>query len=47
MYELYVYYDMIKYPLAEIGNRFYDYYVLRYGFFLKNVRFEEYDVTND
>ena len=30
---------MIKYPLAEIGNRYYDYYVLRYGFFLKNIRY--------
>ena len=43
-YELYIYYDMIKYPLAEIGNKAYDYYVTRYGCFLKNVRFEEYDV---
>jgi hypothetical protein len=44
IYELYIYYDMIKYPLAEIGNKHYDYYVLRYGYFLKNIRFEEYDV---
>lgn len=35
---------MIKYPLAEIGNKYYDYFVLRYGSFLKNIRFEEYDV---
>lgn len=39
IYELYIYQDMIKYPLAQIGNKYYDYYVLRYGFFLKNIRF--------
>ena len=44
IYELYIYYDMLKYPLARIGNRLYDYYVVRYGCFLKNIRFEEYDV---
>ena len=43
-YELYCYYDMIKYPTASIGNDKYDYYVLRYGAFLKNIRFVEYDV---
>ena len=31
---------MLKYPMAEIGNRIYDYYVIRYGSFLKNVRYE-------
>jgi hypothetical protein len=31
---------MIRYPQAEIGNKKYDYYVLRYGCFLKNIRFE-------
>lgn len=45
IYELYIYYDMIKYPLAEVGNSTYDYYVVRYGSFLRNVRFEEYDVS--
>lgn len=45
IYELYIYYDMLKYPMAEIGNRLYDYYVLRYGFFLKNIRYIEYDVS--
>lgn len=45
IYELYIYYDMLKYPLAKIGNRLYDYYVVRYGCFLKNIRFEEYDVS--
>lgn len=43
-YELYIYYDMIKYPLAEIGSSLYEYYVLHYGFFLKTIRFAEYDV---
>lgn len=46
IYELYIYYDMMRYPLAEIGNKTYDYYVLYYGFFLKNIRFEEYDVLD-
>lgn len=31
--------------MAKIGNRLYDYYVIRYGCFLKNIRFEEYDVS--
>lgn len=43
-YELYAYYDMIEYPLAEIGNQKYEYYVTRYSFYLKNIRFVEYDV---
>ena len=30
--------------MAEIGNKLYEYYVVRYGYFLKSVRFEEYDV---
>lgn len=43
-YELYIYYDMMKYPLAEIGKNYYDYYVIRYGCFLKNIRCQEYYV---
>lgn len=39
-YELYIYYDMIKYPEAFIGNAKYEYYLNRYGTFLKNLRFE-------
>ena len=31
---------MLKYPLAEVGNAYYDYYVNRYGGFLKNIRYE-------
>jgi hypothetical protein len=46
VYELYLYYDMLRYPLAEIGNALYDYYVVRYGSFLKNVRYEEYNVPS-
>ena len=45
VYELYIYYDMLKYPLAEIGNSYYDYYVTRYGCFLKNIRFQQYYVN--
>jgi len=39
-YELYIYYDMIKYPEAFIGNARYEYYLNRYGSFLKNLRYE-------
>ena len=39
IYHLYIYYDMLKYPMAEIGNKLYDYYVIRYGTFLKNIRY--------
>lgn len=39
-YELYIYYDMINYPTAHIGNKFYDYYVVKYGSVLKNIRFQ-------
>lgn len=46
IYELYIYYDMIKYPVAQIGNQKYEYYAVRYGSYLKNVRYEEYDVKN-
>ena len=35
---------MIKYPTAVIGNEKYEYYAIRYGSQLKNIRFEEYDV---
>lgn len=44
VYELYIYYDMINYPAAVIGNSRYDYYSVRYGSLLKNIRFVEYDV---
>lgn len=44
-YELYIYYDMINYPAAVIGNEKYEYYSQRYGSLLKNIRFQEYDVT--
>ena len=30
---------MIKYPEAIIGNDKYEYYVTRYGTFLKNIRY--------
>ena len=40
MYQLYIYYDMINYPKAKIGNVSYDEYVLKYGSILKNIRFE-------
>lgn len=36
---------MLKYPMADIGNSYYNYYVYRYGCFLKNIRYEEYDVN--
>ena len=44
VYELYIYYDMIKYPVATIGSDKYEYYAIRYGSLLKNIRYEEYDV---
>lgn len=44
-YELYIYYDMINYPAAAIGNEKYEYYSLKYGSLLKNIRFQEYDVS--
>lgn len=39
-YHLYIYYDMISYPEAMIGNDKYEYYVRRYSTFLKNLRYE-------
>ncbi len=39
MYELYIYYDMIKYPVAMIGNEKYEYYAIRYGSLLKTIRY--------
>lgn len=38
-YELYIYYDMIKYPVATLGNEKYEYYAIRYSHFLKNIRY--------
>ena len=43
-YHLYIYYDMIRYPEAMIGNERYEHYITRYSTFLKNLRYEEYDV---
>lgn len=40
IYQMYVYYDMIKYPVAVIGTEKYDYFTVRYGSLLKNIRFE-------
>jgi hypothetical protein len=39
-YELYIYHDMIKYPTAAIGNAKYEYYAIRYGSYLKHIRYE-------
>lgn len=41
---MFIYYEMIKYPAAAIGSDKYEYYAIRYGTFLKNMRYEEYDV---
>lgn len=38
-YELYIYYDMIKYPEAKIGSKEYEYYLTRYGSILKNLKY--------
>ena len=35
---------MINYPTAEIGNKKYEYYCIKYGSLLRNIRFIEYDV---
>ena len=42
-YHLYIYNDMTQYPSAVIGSHRYEYYLIRYGTFLKNIRFEEYE----
>ena len=39
-YHLYIYYDMIRYPEAIIGNERYEFFVTRYSTFLKNLRYE-------
>jgi hypothetical protein len=44
VYELYIYYDMLNYPKAQIGDEQYEYYLIKYGSFLKNIRYEEFDV---
>lgn len=44
LYQLYIYYDMMKYPVAHIGNKKFQYYAIRYGSLLKSIRFEQYDV---
>lgn len=46
IYELYVYYDMLAYPVAAIGNKRYDFYATRYGCLLRDIRFDEYDVID-
>jgi hypothetical protein len=46
IYQLYIYYDMIGYPLAHIGNEKYEYYCLKYGSILKNIRYEEFNVIS-
>lgn len=39
-YHLFIYYDMMDYPSAAIGNAKYEYYLTRYSCFLKNIRFD-------
>lgn len=36
---------MMKYPVAKLGNAKLEYYAVRYGCYLRNIRFEEYDVS--
>lgn len=38
-YQLYIYYDMIKYPYFHINSQEYEHYTIKYGYFLKNIRF--------
>ena len=46
-YELYVYYEMMRYPEAVIGSVRYEHYLTRYSVFLKNLRFEEYPASEE
>ena len=42
IYEIYVFYRLIPYPFAEVASKKYAYYVEKYSFFLRDLRFEEY-----
>jgi hypothetical protein len=39
IYQLYVYYELIKYPLIQLGSIKYREIVKKYGFYLKRMRF--------
>ena len=41
-YELYVFYRLIPYPFVELMSKKFSYYVERYSFFLRDLRYEEY-----
>lgn len=41
-YEIYIYYDMIKYPMVLIGTEEFDDYIIKYGSMLRNIRYEEH-----
>ena len=40
IYNLFIFYDLAKYGKTEYGSKNYEYYVIVYGSFLKNIRYE-------
>lgn len=44
-YVLYIYYKMIDYFDLEIGSEKYRELTLKYGCFVRNLRYEEYEVN--
>jgi hypothetical protein len=43
-YTLYIYYGFMRYPLMEVGTKEYREMVLVFGTFVRNIRYEEYQV---
>lgn len=42
LYHVYRYHDLMRYPKVELDTLDYDYFVVRYGHMLRNIRFLEY-----
>lgn len=40
IYQLYIYYDLIKYPMLQLGSAQYRETIKKYGYFLKRIRYE-------
>jgi len=39
IYQLYVYYDLISYPTLQLGTEEYRRMAIKYGYFLRNIRY--------
>jgi hypothetical protein len=46
IYEIHSFYKIIPYTYTDIGSNRFDFYVEKYSYFLRDIRYEEYGVYN-